>query len=186
MNEALNLRLFALIRSETPNWINHWVVIVAEYAIFLVPAFFLVMWLKESFWVRKNLIFACLSALVSLLINALIAHYYYHPRPFVMGFSSLITHTPDSSFPSDHVSVIAAVAWAFWLKKYRPFDKLFMILALAVGLSRVVAGVHFPMDVAGAVYTSLVATLLMSFVWLRFGTKITQSFNQLSIILLTR
>ena len=70
-------------------------------------------------------------------------------RPFMHDSDThqLIAHNNDNSFPSDHsvaAGAIASVAALAWRKRWW----LFAALALAIGLSRVFVGVHYPGDVA--------------------------------------
>ena len=78
---------------------------------------------------------------------------YPEPRPLV--------HAPtDGSFPSGHAatSFAAATVLTFAWPRWWP---AFLLLALAIGFSRVYVGVHYPLDVVGgAVLGILVATAL--------------------------
>lgn len=93
------------------------------------------------------------SQLTSLVIN--------RPRPFVT-FSDqivpLVKHNVDSSFPSDHTVAAFAIATLLSMFFKRWWVTLILyLLAIGVGLSRVVAGVHYPTDViAGAILATLV------------------------------
>ena len=54
------------------------------------------------------------------------------------------------AFPSGHTAVAAAIAFAiFFINK--KIGYLFMSFALLIGLARIVAGVHFPVDILGGV-----------------------------------
>ncbi|MEI7709464.1 MAG: phosphatase PAP2 family protein [bacterium] len=70
-------------------------------------------------------------------------------RPFVIfpQVHSLFAET-GYAFPSGHTAVAAAVAFAvFFINK--KYGYVFMLLALLIGLARVTAGVHFPIDILG-------------------------------------
>ncbi len=78
---------------------------------------------------------------------------YAEPRPLV--------HAPsDGSFPSGHAATSFAAATVLTLALPRWWPA-FLLLALAIGFSRVYVGVHYPLDVVGgAVLGILVATAL--------------------------
>lgn len=78
---------------------------------------------------------------------------YAEPRPLV--------HAPtDGSFPSGHAATSFAAATVLTLAWPRWWPA-FLLLALAIGFSRVYVGVHYPLDVVGgAVLGILVAIAL--------------------------
>lgn|GEM_PF-2843808 len=76
-----------------------------------------------------------------------------HERPFA-------PHAADASFPSDHTTAAFAIATAILLRN-RLWGALTLVAAAALGISRVVIGVHYPLDVlAGAALGSTVAVVL--------------------------
>ena len=78
------------------------------------------------------------------------------PPMAIPGFKSLITASDEFSFPSGHTSAaFLAVTTLVLFFPYSGFHILYL-WALSVALSRVVLGVHFPLDtLAGASLGSL-------------------------------
>lgn len=70
-------------------------------------------------------------------------------RPFV-SFTQVATLVPESgfSFPSLHSTLIAALAFAVYFKNKR-FGYVCLLIAVLIGISRVIVGVHYPIDVFG-------------------------------------
>jgi undecaprenyl-diphosphatase len=68
-------------------------------------------------------------------------------RP-VDGIGEIVVAIKQSgySFPSEHASVFASLAVLGWFYDIR-LGALLTVLALLVGISRIVAGVHYPLDV---------------------------------------
>jgi undecaprenyl-diphosphatase len=136
----------------------------AEYAIWAIPAVIALGWLWRSEHSRKILLQATASGLAGLLINQIIGLVWQHPRPFMIGLGhTFIVHAPDSSFPSDHLTLLWAVAFSFLLHRSLRLEGLALaLLGIPVAWARIYLGVHFPLDMVGAI---LVAALCA---WLAF------------------
>jgi undecaprenyl-diphosphatase len=95
----------------------------------------------------------------SLLVAAAVAHVIARPRPFVAHpqIHAFLAHAPDPGFPSDHATAAFAIAVTLLLRfGVRALPVLIAAVALAV--SRVLIGVHYPGDVlAGAMIGTLAA-----------------------------
>ncbi|MBS0370576.1 MAG: undecaprenyl-diphosphatase [Proteobacteria bacterium] len=136
----------------------------AEYAIWVVPALIGIGWLRGSEHTRKVLLEATASGLAGLLINQIIGLIWPHPRPFMIGLGhTFMPHAADSSFPSDHLTLLWAVAFSFLMhRRPRLAGMTLAVLGLPVAWARIYLGVHFPLDMLGA---ALVAALSA---WLAF------------------
>src|SRR4029078_11949154 len=107
---------------------------------------------------------AGLSAVVALLINAVLGHHWYHARPFADHPKQtllLVHHGADNSFPSDHAGLAFAVAFAV-LVFHRRLGIVLFAVAVGVGLDRIFVGVHYPIDVLTRVLGGLGAALVVA------------------------
>lgn len=165
--EHLNQSLFLLINAGpgASSVVVTTARLVADGLIWVVPAGLIIGWLWGSSSTRQLVVSATLSGIAGLLINQFIALLWYHPRPFELGLGHLwMHHARDSSFPSDHLTLIWAVA--FNLMRHKDARLAGAALALAglpVAWARIYLGVHFPLDMLGA---GLVA---LSSAWLIFA-----------------
>lgn len=125
---------------------------LAEYAIWIMPVLIGISWLRSGEHTRKVLLEATASGLAGLLINQLIGLIWQHPRPFMIGLGhTLIPHVTDSSFPSDHLTLLWAVAFSILMHhRSRMAGLTLAILGLPVAWARIYVGVHFPLDMVGA------------------------------------
>ena len=103
------------------------------------------------------------DVLRALAVGAVLATLFVHglkpllaqPRPPAVIEASQITiigprHTTQS-FPSGHTTTIFVAASVLWMHFRNPWLRAFALaIAIAVGLSRAVVGVHWPVDIAGA------------------------------------
>lgn len=125
---------------------------LADGPVWLVPIGLTVGWLRGSVVTRQWLLAATLTALCALLINQLIGLAWYHPRPLALGLGrTLIPHVLDSSFPSDHLTLIWGVACGLLLhRSTRLAGGMLALTGLPVAWARIYLGVHFPLDMLGA------------------------------------
>lgn len=103
---------------------------------------------------------------VAFIISRIVSHFFNNPRPFVVGrFVPLIAHAADNGFPSDHALLVSALAMLFWWSNRR-MSLLLWVLAIAVGLSRVLVGVHHLVDIVGSM-----VIVIVTFVAVRWVVK---------------
>lgn len=95
-----------------------------------------------------NIIVILLAAGAAWGATQVIKYAYPSPRPFVAlsDVTQLIQHGNMDSFPSGHAAFFAALATVmfFYHKKLSAFLAL---LAVVIGMARVAAGVHWPVDI---------------------------------------
>jgi undecaprenyl-diphosphatase len=106
---------------------------------------------------------ACLSGVsaagVALLTNMALGAIWFRDRPFTThpGDVTLVAgSSADPSFPSDHASAAFAIAFAVFFVSRRA-GAVFLGLALAIGLSRIALGLHYPSDIAAGAVVGFVA-----------------------------
>jgi undecaprenyl-diphosphatase len=164
--EELNHSLFLLINApEHAGALTLAVAkVFAEYLIWLIPVMIGIGWLLGNDRTRRIMLGATASGLAGLLINQVLALVWQHPRPFMVGLGhTYIAHVADSSFPSDHLTLLWAVGFSFLIhQRSRMAGIMLTLLGLPVAWARIYLGVHFPLDMAGA---ALVAGLSA---WLAF------------------
>lgn len=101
--------------------------------------------------IRRTVVLSGVAGVLALGVSVAIAAVFYRARPFAalpLGqVHLLIPHPPDSSFPSDHASGAGAFAVGMWRAPGRSARWVFLVTALLVGVSRLVAGVHWPTDI---------------------------------------
>ena len=97
---------------------------------------------------------ACTAAGLGLLVNQAIGHIWFRERPYAAhpAHADLFASASgDPSFPSDHATAAFAIAFAVLFISPR-VGSVLLAAAMAIGVSRILVGLHYPTDVlAGAV-----------------------------------
>jgi len=174
--EAFNRALFLRINGgdDTAPWLIHAAIGIAEYLIYLIPALLLALWLWGDSARRRLALKACAVALVGIGVNQVIPLFWQHPRPFMVGLGhTWIPHAPDSSFPSDHMTVFASIGLSLVLDGAVGIGLVTLLVGACVAWARVLLGVHFPLDMVGAVGVAACSDVVVSPFWRRAGTTTT-------------
>jgi undecaprenyl-diphosphatase len=156
--ETLNHTLFLWLNApaQPPAGMVWLATFFAEYAIWLVPATLVAAWLWGEPPTRRHALQAGVTAVAALLVSAGFGLAWDHPRPFVIGLGhTLIEHAPDSSFPSDHLTLLWSVAFSLLLHpRLRRAGAVLALLGVPMAWARIYVGVHYPFDMVGAAAVS--------------------------------
>lgn len=133
------------------------VILIAEYLIVVSVIITAGFWLYRSNSDKKHfVIIAIVASVITLVLAKLGSTLFYNPRPFVVGhFTPYFTHAGDNGFPSDHTLLASLLAFVVMLYSRR-LGWLLLALAVAIGGSRVIAGVHHSIDIIGAIVCAAV------------------------------
>lgn len=142
--------------------------IIAQVSLFLSypftygTIFVLLIW-AVFFSKRKMFNFSLLflSGLSSWLISSILKNVMMISRPFIhnANIKPLLLET-GFSFPSQHTALFASFAVViFFINK--KVGIVFIFLTILVGLSRVIIGVHYPIDIIGGIFVGLFTGVLL-------------------------
>lgn len=136
------------------------VVFLAEYLqYFLIVAFLLLVYF--SGYAKKEKLRMVWVATISILVarlgvTELIRFFYHRPRPFVARQAYQLISEHAWSFPSGHSAFFFAMATAIYVYN-KKWGVGFFLAALLMNISRVIAGVHYPSDIAGGMIVGIVS-----------------------------
>ncbi len=166
----LDTVVFGFINSLSNKWwvFDYFGIFFAKYLAYFLVIFALIIILKERDAKNRFYYFSLASLSIILsrgLITEIIRFFYSRPRPFsVLGIEPLFNYSTVGSFPSGHAAAFFALALAIYF-----FNKKaglwFLGLALLMGIARVFAGVHWPLDIlAGALIGLASAFIVKNFI----------------------
>jgi undecaprenyl-diphosphatase len=146
-------------------------VIFAEYLPYVLVLAFLVLVYYQKGWRRKVYLF-CEAALAIILargiVTVVIQYFYHEVRPFSFyNFTPLFPET-GWSFPSAHAAWFFALATAIWYAN-RKWGWWFFALATLMGIARIYAGVHWPIDIVGGAVIGIACAVLIH--WILKGSR---------------
>jgi len=124
-----------------------------------------------ALFILKKISFKTISqifiiTLIAWLVAELIKHFYFSPRPFLVltEVKLLFTHGLNDSFPSGHITLTFALATAISLFTNYKIGLLFFTGAFLIGLSRIIIGIHWPLDIlAGALLGTIIVLIFHLF-----------------------
>ena len=149
-NLALQNELFDTLVIFVTDWLIWWM---------LFGVFLLFLFKKITFRQLLKIIF---YPVILWGLAKVIKYFYYSPRPFLgLGnVKSLIIHGANDSMPSGHTVLASALAMMTYLYNKKT-GILFIIFAILVGLSRVITGVHWPLDILAGLLLGIGGSLLL-------------------------
>lgn len=126
---------------------------------------------------RKRMLQLCEGALSVILsrgiITIIIRAVYNHPRPFdFYGFKSLIPES-GNSFPSGHMTFLFALAASVYFINKR-WGWYFGAASFAIGIARIFAGVHWPLDILGGAIIGILSGVLIHLLVLPYYRKLSE------------
>jgi len=115
------------------------------YIVILLALIFLFFYNKS----RKEFILICFSGGLALAVAEILKFLFHTLRPFAIFPQVLSLFLENGyAFPSGHAAVFSAMAFALFFT-HKKAGYVFMFFAFLIGLARIIAGVHFPIDILG-------------------------------------
>ena len=138
------------------------VTFMASFLIWLMFLGLLVLWVVDGKIKKEQALHAFLSSIVAWIVVEMLKSLTETTRPFIVNGADPLTLTvPNShSFPSAHTAVAFAIAVTVWLHD-RSVGYVFILLAVLVGVGRILANVHYPIDIIGGAVVGIVVAVLI-------------------------
>lgn len=144
---------------------NEIIILVAKYLYLVSVLLAVYYWLRLPGPDKRRMgLLAVITLPLALIIGKIASHFISDPRPFVvLHVQPLLAHAADNGFPSDHTLLtMTLAAIVFVLNK--KWGVGLVVIALLVGVSRILALVHHPLDILGSTVIAIVATYIAKLV----------------------
>lgn len=144
--------------------INSFITFSASILIWFMFFGLIVLWVIDGNIKKETVLHALFACTIAWFTTETIKYFFPTLRPFqVNNLVPLTTTIPgDGAFPSTHTSVGFALAVTI-LKHNKKIGILYLIMASLVGVARILAHVHYPIDIiAGAVIGTAISRLTSS------------------------
>ncbi len=128
---------------------------LADVPIFFIPIFLVGMWLWYTFkekndQKRIDLIHIFYACIIWIIFSYIIKQFVQIERPEMyveQAWNLVMNSLPEKSFPSDHATVAAAFTLSLLYTGYTKVFAYYLPLVILMDVSRVIVGVHWPLDV---------------------------------------
>ena len=134
----------------------------ASFLIWILFAGLGVLWVTDGKIKKEQVIHALFSSLTAWLIAFFIKDFFPTVRPFLVngGAPGTLTVPHDGAFPSQHAALAFSLGVTVFMHD-RKVGWIYLVSAVAIGVARVLANVHYPVDVlGGALLGALVAVIV--------------------------
>jgi undecaprenyl-diphosphatase len=138
------------------------VMFLASFLIYFIFAGLVILWFIDGKIKKEQVIHALVACLIAWVIATLIKYFFPTIRPFVLngGETDVILRPTDGAFPSEHTVLAFAVAVTVFMHD-RKVGLWFLASALAIGIARIVANVHYPIDILGGAFLGTITAVII-------------------------
>ncbi len=145
-----------------PGVVNFIVLFLASFLIWFLLVGLFVVWFSDGKIKKEQVLHALFAFALSWVIAEIIKTLFPTMRPFQIDgrLPLTLTFSSDGAFPSGHTAAAFGLAVTIWLHD-KKIGILFLIGAITVGVARVLANVHYPIDILGGALVGIVVAIVI-------------------------
>ena len=124
---------------------------------------------KRFYWALQLFLAGFIAWAVAVLIK--MAEIRERPYDLLSNVNLLEAQDVTAGFPSAHMALATAMAVTLFTKEKSHIYWLLIIALILLGVSRIVVGVHFPLDVIGGLGIGLMVGSVIKLIFLNYPLK---------------
>jgi len=141
-----------------------------DFLIIFIASFFIwflflglgILWIIDGKIKKEQVFHALFACFIAWVIAILIKHYFPTIRPFITNGREIdvLFRPTDGAFPSEHTVVAFALSVTVFLHD-RKVGWFFLATSFLIGIARVVANVHYPIDIVGGAFLGTIVAVII-------------------------
>jgi undecaprenyl-diphosphatase len=140
-------------------------ILIEFFASFFIYFLFLgliILWFADGKIKKEQVVHALLACTIAWSIAFLIKHFFPTLRPYMVngGETDVFARPVDGAFPSGHTVLAFALAVTVFMHD-KKIGSLFLVSALLIGIARVLANVHYPIDIVGGAFLGTIVAVVI-------------------------
>lgn len=134
----------------------------ASFLIWFLFAGLLILWFIDGKIKKEQVVHALAACLTAWFGAFLIKFFFPTSRPFMLNGKEVdVLFKPlDGAFPSEHTTLAFALAVTIFMHD-RKVGWIYLVLAAIIGISRVLANVHYPIDIVGGAFLGTIVAVII-------------------------
>lgn len=134
----------------------------ASILIWFLFAGLIILWFIDGKIKKEQVIHALFASFIAWVIGVTLKHFFPTTRPYMTnGFETDVLIPPiNGSFPSEHMTWAFAISVTVFMHDRR-VGWYFLAIAIFIGIARVLANVHYPVDIIGGAFLGTLSAVLV-------------------------
>ncbi|HKB88868.1 MAG TPA: phosphatase PAP2 family protein [Patescibacteria group bacterium] len=135
---------------------------LASFLIWFLFVGLIVLWFIDGKIKKEQVVHALFASLFAWLTAIVIKHFFPTLRPFMANGREIdVLFKPmNGSFPSEHTVIAFALSVTIFMHD-KKVGWVFLVSALLIGAARVLANVHYPIDIIGGAFVGTIVAVIV-------------------------
>lgn len=135
---------------------------IASALIWLLYMSLIILWFVDGRIKKEQVVHALVAGGIAFVATFILKHLIHSVRPYILNGmqTSVFLNPTDGAFPSAHTALAFSLAVTIFMHD-KKVGALFLILALSIGTARVLANVHYPIDIIGGAFLGTFIAVLV-------------------------